>query len=92
MSTTTKKAPAKRAAKKKPPRPPSDRDQGRKTIDPSGEVMKKRNIRATDAHWSTQRRRGHEVWRDWLGLSDDEFATYLEWYARLVRKRLRAAA
>ena len=86
MSTTTKK---KAAAKKKAPRPPSDRDQGRKPIDPDGEVMAKRNIRATDAQWATQRARGHEVWREWLGLSDAEFASYLDWYAKLVRKRER---
>jgi hypothetical protein len=87
-ATATK---TKKAAKKKP-RPPSDRNQGRKTLDPEGEVMGKRNIRATDAQWKTQQRRGHEVWREWLGLSDDEFAAYLEWHARMMRKRERAAA
>jgi hypothetical protein len=88
MSTTAKKKPA----RKKAPRPPSDRNQGRKTLDPEGEVMAKRNIRATDAQWAEQRRRGHEEWRDWLGLSADEFAVYQEWYARMMRKRQRAAA
>jgi hypothetical protein len=94
MSTTTKtKKAAKSAARKKPAtRPPSDRNQGRKTLDPEGEVMAKRNIRATDAQWSTQRRRGHEVWREWLGLSESEFATYRDWYARTIRKRERDAA
>jgi len=82
---------ATKKAAKKPPRPPSDRDQGRKPLDPGGEVMAKRNIRATEAQWTTQRRRGHEVWREWLGLSDAEFAAYLDWYAKLVRKREREA-
>jgi hypothetical protein len=75
---------------KKAPRPPSDRNQGRKTI--YGEVMPKFNIRATKAQWTEQMRRGHEVWREWLALSEDEFALYQQWYAKLVRKRERSAA
>lgn len=33
-------------------RPPSDRDQGRKTKSPTGEVMKTRAMRWTDAGWA----------------------------------------
>ena len=33
-------------------RPPSDRDQGRKPKSPSGEVMKTRAMRWTDAGWA----------------------------------------
>jgi hypothetical protein len=33
-------------------RPPSDRGQGRKPLSPTGEPMKPRQIRMTDAQWS----------------------------------------
>ena len=47
-------------------RPPNDRGQGRKTIDPDGEVMKKRNVRMTESEWDEFKRRTPQAFRNWL--------------------------
>lgn len=46
----------------KPPRPPSDRGQGRKPISKTGERMKNRLIRMTDAEWEKCKRLGGAAW------------------------------
>lgn len=43
-------------------KPPSDRGQGRKTLNPDGEVMKARPIRMTDAEWAKCKALGGAAW------------------------------
>lgn len=43
-------------------RPPSDRGQGRKPLAPSGELMKSRPLRMTDAEWEKCKRLGGAAW------------------------------
>jgi hypothetical protein len=43
-------------------RPPNDRDQGRKPLSPTGEVMKPRQVRMTDAEWEKCRALGGGKW------------------------------
>ncbi len=43
-------------------RPPNDRGQGRKPISPTGEVMKTRQFRMTDAEWEKCKRLGGAKW------------------------------
>ncbi|CAE6713687.1 hypothetical protein R69888_01270 [Paraburkholderia haematera] len=43
-------------------RPPNDRDQGRKPVSPTGEVMKARPIRMTDAEWVKCKALGGAAW------------------------------
>ena len=42
--------------------PPNDRGQGRKPIDASGELMKSRPVRMTDAQWEKAKRLGGAAW------------------------------
>lgn len=46
----------------KPPRPPSDRGQGRKPASASGELMKNRILRMTDAEWEKCKQLGGAAW------------------------------
>ena len=43
-------------------RPPSDRGQGRKPIDKSGELMRSRPVRMTDAQWAKCKALGGAAW------------------------------
>jgi hypothetical protein len=43
-------------------KPPSDRGQGRKPLSPSGEAMKPRQIRMTDAEWAKCMALGGGAW------------------------------
>lgn len=43
-------------------RPPSDRGQGRKPTSASGELMKNRILRMTDAEWAKCRQLGGAAW------------------------------
>lgn len=43
-------------------RPPNDRDQGRKPVSPTGEVMKARPIRMTDEEWGKCKALGGASW------------------------------
>ena len=43
-------------------RPPNDRDQGRKPISATGEVMTPRQVRMTDAEWAKCRALGGAAW------------------------------
>ncbi|MBC7603278.1 MAG: hypothetical protein H7255_11555 [Ramlibacter sp.] len=43
-------------------RPPNDRGQGRKPLDPTGEPMKSRPIRMTDAEWIKCKALGGAAW------------------------------
>ena len=43
-------------------RPPNDRGQGRKPIDKSGELMKMRGVRMTEAQWEKFKRLGGPTW------------------------------
>jgi hypothetical protein len=43
-------------------KPPSDRGQGRKPISPTGEPMKPRQIRMTDAEWAKCIALGGAAW------------------------------
>ena len=43
-------------------KPPSERGQGRKTLNPDGEVMKARPIRMTDAEWAKCKALGGAAW------------------------------
>ena len=45
-----------------PKRSPNDRGQGRKPLDPAGEVMRVRHVRMTDAQWHEFRARGSGKW------------------------------
>lgn len=44
------------------PRPPSDRGQGRKPINKSGELMKARPVRMTDEEWAKCKDLGGAKW------------------------------
>lgn len=46
----------------KTPRPPNARGQGRKPVSASGELMKNRPIRMTDAEWEKCKRLGGAAW------------------------------
>jgi hypothetical protein len=43
-------------------RPPNDRGQGRKPISKTGELMKSRPVRMTDAEWEKCKRLGGAAW------------------------------
>lgn len=47
-------------------RPPADRGQGRKPLSPSGELMKARAIRMTDAEWSDAKLVGMTAIREFV--------------------------
>lgn len=42
--------------------PPNDRGQGRKPLSASGELMKSRPVRMTDAEWEKCKRLGGAAW------------------------------
>lgn len=43
-------------------RPPNDRGQGRKPLDKSGELMRSRPVRMTDAEWEKCKALGGAAW------------------------------
>jgi hypothetical protein len=88
-----KRTAAAAAAAVKKPRSPADRDQGRKTDDPNGEVMRKRNVRYLDRQWQAQQRRGLHATRTFLDLTDEEYDNdYLPMLKRVLRRRDRMQA